>query len=169
MNVVAQIFGFIAMVIYCISIQYNKKSKIIKLQILYNIFYLMQYLMLNAYTGVYVSLISVVNSIILYKYHSYRKKPPIIILYMIIGLTIYCGVLGYSDLISLIPIITGVCFLIALWQKKLIIFRIMCIINALMWLIYNFCIGAYVGTIGSMIQLVFSIIAFIKIDILKKA
>lgn len=168
MNLIAQIFGFIALIIYCVSLQTTKREKLLKALIICNVFYCLQYLMLNAYAALFSCLIGAVRSIIFVKYEKENKPVSLWILLLVIGITIYSGILSYNGLISLIPIITGIMYSIAVWQPNLKIFRINSVINALCWIFYNIQVGAYVSILSSIIELISGSIAIIKLDVLKK-
>ena len=50
MNIVAQVFGFIALIFYIITLQMNNKQNLLIFLIITNVFYSLQYLMLDAYS-----------------------------------------------------------------------------------------------------------------------
>lgn len=168
MNVIAQIFGFIALIVYCISIQASKRENLLKALVICNIFYSLQYLMLNAYSALFVGIIAVVRSIVFVKYEISNKRVDLWVLLLLLAITVYSGILSYDGPISLIPIITGIMYTTAVWQPNLKIFRINVLINSSSWIFYNYNVGAYVSIIACIIELVFGIIAVIRLDILKK-
>lgn len=167
MNLIAQIFGLIALIIYCVSLQTTKREKLLKALIICNTFYCLQYLMLDAYAALFACLIGVVRTVIFFKYEKSNKPVKLWILLLIIGITIYSGILSYAGPISLIPIITGIMYSTAVWQQNLKIFRINCIINSLAWIFYNIQVGAYVSILSSITELISGSIAIIKLDIIK--
>lgn len=167
MNIVAQVFGFVALVFYVVSLQINNKTKLLWLLIITNIFYGLQYLMLDAYSASFVSIIGIFRSIVFLKFEREKKDIPIYVLYVIFGLTIYSGILSYNGLISLIPLTLGIIYSWSVWQKNMKKFRIVCMINAISWMFYNFIVGAYVGVVSTIIELVFAVVAFIRFDFKK--
>lgn len=166
-KIIAGIFGFIALMVYIISMQTNNKKKLLIFLIISNIFYALQYLMLDAYAGLFVSLIGMFRSMIFLKFEKEKKEIPLYVLFVIWGLVLYSGILSYDGLISLIPLATSFIYAWVIWQKNLKIFRMFCLVNALSWIFYNYVVGAYVGAISSIIELVFAIIAVVRLDLIK--
>lgn len=168
MNIVAQIFGVIALIVYCYTLQLESKGKILRFLLITNVFYCLQYLMLDAYSALFACFIGVVRSIIFLKFEKENKKVSVWILLLIIAITLYSGFLSYNNIISLIPIITSIMYTTAVWQPNLKIFRVNSIFNASAWIFYNFKVGAYVSIVASMIELIVGIIAIIRLDIAKQ-
>lgn len=168
MNIVAQIFGFIALVFYVVGLQLNNKKKVLIYLIITNIFYSLQYLMLDAYSGLFVSLIGIFRCIIFLKFEKEQKEVPLYVLLIIFGIITYSGILSYNGLLSLIPICMGFVYSWSTWQKNMKNFRIVCIINAISWFFYNFMIGAYVGVFSTIVEFTFAVVAIIKFDLKKQ-
>ena len=168
MNIIAQIFGFIALVLYIISLQINNKKKLLIFLAITNIFYSLQYLMLDAYSGLFISLVGMFRSIIFLKFEQEKKDIPIYVLLLIFGIILYSGILSYNTMLSIIPISMGFIYSWATWQKNMKRFRIVCILNASSWLLYNLIVGAYVGALSSIIEFIFAIVALIKFDLKKQ-
>lgn len=165
---VAQFFGFLALVIYLISLFKENRTTILKYILICNILYSLQYLMLDAYAALFTCIIGGLRTLTFLKFEKENKEVPLWVLLLIIGITIYSGFLSYNGFISLIPILTGVMYSTAMWQKNLKVYRIACIINSGSWIIYNYKVGAYISILSSIIESIIAIIAFIKLDILKK-
>ena len=138
MNVPAQIFGFIALILISISLQFDKRKKVLKFQALSNIFYSLQYLMLNAYSALFICFIGLIRSTIFSKYEEKNKDVPIYVLLIIVGLIIYSGILSYTNLLSIIPIFIGIIYSTFIWQKNLSKFRIASMLCSIVWIFYNF-------------------------------
>ena len=167
MNVPAQIFGFIALILISISLQFDKRKKVLKFQALSNIFYSLQYLMLNAYSALFICFIGLIRSTIFSKYEEKNKDVPIYVLLIIVGLIIYSGILSYTNLLSIIPIFIGIIYSTFIWQKNLSKFRIASMLCSIVWIFYNFKVGAYIGIVPSILEFVSSFYAFLKLDIKK--
>ena len=71
MNVLAQIFGAFALLFLVISYQQKKRIRFLDLQLIANIFYSLQYLVLHAYSGMVSFLISTIKMAI---FRSDEKK-----------------------------------------------------------------------------------------------
>ena len=89
---------------------------------------------------------------------------------LVIVITLYTivSILTYDNYKSLFPSIASIFYAFVLWQDKERNIRIGSSIMLLCWLIYNLLVGAYVGAISEGIMFISSILAIIRIDILKK-
>ena len=156
MNYLSEFFGFIALIFYLTSLLMKKKKAITKNQIISNSFYVLQYLVLHAYDATLTCIIGLSRSAIVYKYSLHRKNPPKSILYTIITITAILGIIAYKDIFSLIPFFTSMGFTYFIWQKKLNKFRVFCVVNAILWIIYNVRVHAMFATVSSVIELLFA-------------
>ena len=64
---ISQIIGFCAFLIFIISIQQVNKKKILFLQIFSFGMYALEYLVINAYSGMIIFIINIIRSIVFYK------------------------------------------------------------------------------------------------------
>ena len=125
--------------------------------------------MLDAYAALFSCVIGAVRTLIFLKFEKSNQKTPLWVLLIIVAITIYSGFLSYDGLISLIPVLAGIMYTISIWQTNLKVYRGVCIINGLVWILYNFAVGAYVSIISSFIECLAAIIAIIKYDLLAKS
>lgn len=152
----AQIAGLFAVIAWLISIRKKKKKTIIKYQIVANAFYALQYLFLKAFTAVGMSSFAIIRTSVFYNYEIKKREIPkaIFILFEIITLVI--GVLTYTNIMSIIPTINSMFYLYSLNQKKLSNLYIFILFAAILWLLYNINVGAYVAIIGNIFEIVFA-------------
>lgn len=163
----AQIFGFLGAISMLLSSWQKTKEKVLTFLILDSLFYFIQYLLLGALSGAFTNIIGLIRTI-LFKYkdnNKYLKNN--IILYTIMIIYLVIGIITYKGLISTFPVIVSILYSVLLWQDNVKKIRIGTSIMILSWLIYNISVGAYIGAIVETILLISSIIAIIKIDILR--
>ncbi|MCI8965108.1 MAG: YgjV family protein [Clostridia bacterium] len=166
--IIAQIAGIFAMLVFAIVPQQKSKKRSLIMQIISDIFYGIQYLLLNAFSAVASNVIGAVNKYIFYVFAKKNKNVPIIILFIYIAITIVSGILTFTNILSVFPIFLSILYTYGAWQSNLKIYRIISVVGAALWIIYNFSVGAYIGAIGNVIQLISAIIAVIRLDIIKK-
>ena len=163
-NILAELLGFIALTLISLSYQKKTKSKFLVLQILANVFYGLQYLVLGAYSAVCMDIISLIRTYTFYSYESLNKKVPFKALIIIEIFITLIGVFTFNgNIYSLLPIVIGIVYSIAMWQKDLRITYFTAALTSVVWIYYNFVIGAYIATFASVIELFASIIGFLKI------
>ena len=169
MEYIPQLIGFLGLVLLVTSLQINKKGIILFLQIFANLFYGLQYILLNSISGGIMSLVSLIRCIVFYFYDKKGKKDiPETSFYLLTISCIVVGIFTYTNILSIVPILATILYTYAMWQKELKVFRrLSCLISAL-WITFNFSVGAYVVLLGSIFELISSIIAIYRFDIKKK-
>ena len=165
--ILAQILGVLGASAMILSSWQKTRKKILFFLLFDNIFYFIQYILLNAYTGAYTNIVGLVR-LGLFSYkgkNDFFKKN--YCLYIICLLYIFVGCLTYNDVSSIFPVISSVIYAIVLWQDNPKLIRIGTTIMLGMWCIYNLLVHAYVGVLTEGIMCISSMLAIIKIDILK--
>ena len=166
--IIAQIIGFIALVYTCVSIQQNKKIRVLVYQMIANFLYFLQYIFLDALSGACTSFLGLMRYIVYYQYEKNNKEKSIFILFLFSAIAIIIGVFTYNGVISLLPPITALMYTYGTWQNNLKRFRIIAVIVPICWFVYNFFVGAYVGMISTVIEFSSAVIAIYRLDIRKK-
>lgn len=167
MNIVAQVIGLFAILSYTISPQQKNKKRVLIFNLISSILYSLQYLLLNAFSAVITNTVGAVKNYIFYLYEKNKKDVPKNLFWIFMLIILALGMFTYNNIYSLIPILTSVLSLYAVWQNNLKVFRVIVIISSISWIIYNLIVGAYIGIIGNIFQLVSAIIAIVRFDILK--
>ena len=163
MNILAQFFGALALLILIISYQQTVRKRFLFLQIFSNAFYSLQYLVLNAYTAMLTCIVSVFKTLIFYNSNKNDKDTSVLTLISLEIIYIIIGVFTYTSLYSLIPIVIASIYTYGTWQKELKITYIIGFISSVLWVIYNIIVGAYVSVISNFFELFASLIGFVRI------
>lgn len=149
MFVLAQIFGFLAWL--CLLISYYRKNtnKILFLHIFSIVFYLLNYLFLGAWSGLFIIVLELIRDSLYYK----TDKDDLIFL---LTLPIYIILLlfAWGDYIEIIPIVASLFEGFTLTKKKGIIVPGAIIVYS-MWIVYDLNVASYSGVLTD-ILIVFS-------------
>ena len=78
---------------------------------------------------------------------------------------ITCGVAFYRQVIDILPIVCSVLYTLTIVQKKEKNIRSLTLITTILWLIYDFIVGAYTAAISNIIFCISNLIAIFKYDI----
>lgn len=165
---IIQVFGVLGSLFMILSFWQKKRKNMLIFLMFDNLFYLVQYILLGAFSG------AIVNVIGFFRVLLFRKKGETdifksnLILYGIIFLYIVSGIFTYSGINSLILIFVSIFYSFVLWQDKPSQIRIGSSIMLLIWCIYNISVMAYASAIFDGILFVLTLISFVKIDVLKK-
>lgn len=119
------------------------------MQVIANGIYGIEYLLLGAFSAASMNFLSFLRLLVYYFYALLNIKMPKWILFVFITLVLLFGIITYDGLISLLPIIITVLYTYAFWQNNLNVARIIYIVAAIIWIYYNYEVGAYVGIIGN--------------------
>lgn len=104
---ISQIVGFCAFIIFVISLQQVSKKKILFLQIFSFGMYALEYLIINAYSGMLIFIINIIRSIIFHKISdNVSNNKWIFIIFIIIS--IVCGKIVYKNIFDILPIIASI-------------------------------------------------------------
>lgn len=160
-NQYSVLFGTVALFCWCLSIQGKNKKSILKLQTIANVFYCIQY-MLSAFSAGCMNLVSVIRCIVFYKYEEKEQPSPKYLLILFIAILAVIALFTYNGLLSLIPIIITMGYTYYMWQSNLNIVKIIYIVAAIVWLYYNYTVGAYASLAGNIIEIISGSIALIR-------
>lgn len=162
MDFLTQIVGILAFIFFILSIQLKNKGKLLLFQLLANLFYALQYILLNVMVAGSMNILSVFRCFLLYLYDKKKKNPPKIILYIFILIILTIGIITYDNYLSIIPICITLLYTISTWQDDMKSIRILFVIAAIFWIIYNLSVGAYTALIGNVFELTSGIISIIR-------
>lgn len=132
------------------------------MQVIANGIYGIEYLLLGAFSAASMNFLSFLRLLVYYFYALLNIKMPKWILFVFIALVLLFGIITYDGLISLLPIIITVLYTYAFWQNNLNVARIIYIVAAIIWIYYNYEVGAYVGIIGNILEITTGLISLIK-------
>ncbi len=168
MEILAQIFGIIGLIIMAIGMQFRRKKNMLLAQIATNTCYIIQYFLLGAITGAFTFIVNNLRSSTFYYYSKKRKKPNIWLLFLFSVLAITMGLTTYKNIFSIIPVTSSVITTYGAWQKKAKIFRIAIMISSFILIFHDLYFGAYAGMLSYTITFTSTLIGFIKYQIPKK-
>lgn len=160
--ILSQIFGILAIITNSLSLQIVKKSKMMFFLLIANVFYVTQYFLLGAYTASITNIIIIIRTMLFNKYDNSNQKIPMSLLAIIIALCLIALAITYNGVLSFIPIIITIAYTIGATYNNPKKFKIIYGICAIIWLIYNFKVQAYVGMIGNFLEIISAYTAIMK-------
>lgn len=161
----AHLLGTLAVISFLLSFQFKKRRNIIVVNLTSRMLYIIQYIMLGAFEGAVLDFAGFALSFFAgYKQKPFVKKHFKIIITVVNIVLIALGIKMYKDIFSIFAIL-GVAFEItALWLTKEKNIRILSLIAAPFWLVYNLANAAYGSVVGNVLVM-FSIgIAMLRLD-----
>lgn len=163
MKIAANIIGVIGVVLYISSYQFKRRKTIVAMYTVANLMYVIQYLMLGAYTGVAMDFLALISSIIAKKKtNSLIAKYHIFIMLGLDALMIAAGIMLYQNVFSFFAVAAVITETTALWCTNENKIRALTLLATPMWLTYNIAFSAYGAVVGSVINLISLTTAIIR-------
>lgn len=163
-KMLANVFSIIAMTLMFLSYQKMSKKDYLKIQIFSNLFFDIQYYLLNVKTILFSVAFFTIRSIVFYEYEKRSRKIPkyvfLCFMFILIPASLYAF---FNHPNALITILIGALTTYGLWQKDLKKTYFIAIISACLWTCYNFTVGAYLTNIINAVEIIAAVIGIFKI------
>ena len=162
MNILPHVFGLFALGSWLSSVQVKKKSNILVLQLLANIFYAIQYFLLGYFSTGLMNLVSSFRCLFFGLNSKNNKNNPFSLLLLFIFIIVILALLYCKTPLSLIPALATLLYTVSTWQNDTQFLRYIFIVNAIFFLIYNYIVGAYVSLLGNIFEIISGTISIIR-------
>lgn len=157
--VLGNLIGAIALIYSMISYHRKEKKNILADMIKSNILNLIQYILLGAYSGCVTKIIAIFRDILIIKKEKNDKLNNNYILIIFIIIYIIMGVITYKSILSILPLIAAVTYLIFIWNGNEKQIRRAAFYTTFLWLIYNISVMSIAGAISNTLLLISTYIA----------
>lgn len=162
-EIIAQAFGIIGSIAYLISFQIKKNRPFFIVQCTGSFLFVLNYLLLGAYTGCMMNMLGVIRAAALAAGGKFHRKA---LLWGLDAVYVAATVLTFEGLPSILVLIAMVTSTHAMWtQKGKIIRYVQLGISSPCWLVHNivvFSIGGVICEIGNIASTIVSLIRFRK-------
>ncbi len=166
MEIAAQVLGILAVATFLLSYQQKKRMGIILLNTASRCLYILQYLLLGAFSGAVLDVLGAISSIVAGSKHKGFVKRHTTAVLITINLFIIAagGVIAWLNrsLLDLLPIAGVLLHTTAFWINDEKIIRRVSLLGSPFWFVYNFLSRAYGSAIGDILTMVSIVIAMIK-------
>ena len=158
--IISQVFGFISFLINLIAYHRNKKKKIFKTMVLANIFDILHYMFLKAYSGCGAKILALIRNLIIIIKEKNKKINNNIVLGLLFIAYVSLGILTYNNIFSLLPIIAAIVYLYIVWNGDELKIKKVAFYCYFLWLIYNICVFSISGVVSNCVSIVSTYIAY---------
>ncbi|MBE6808854.1 MAG: YgjV family protein [Ruminococcaceae bacterium] len=163
---IPQIIGLLAVGLFLLSYQMKKRKNIIITNVISRALYILQYLLLGAFSGALLDILGMISSVVAERKHKTFIKKHLKIIFLSINLSIVIVGLMISvvnkSFLDIFPVIGVLLHTSAFWISNEKIIRRVSLLGSPFWFIYNFASKAYGSSIGDVLTIVSIIIAMIK-------
>ena len=162
-NLPAHICALIGFIFLIISTQEKNKNKILIFQSLFYIFFFLQYILMGVYSASILCIVSLIRNIIYY-FKTNKLSYFIIILVLISGIiTGIYDINNYGLIIPFLPLIINLIYTYVLSKNNIKFIKKGFLICSIIWIIYNYFIGAYIGLICNILEMFSYIFYFVRL------
>lgn len=162
MNIIPHVFGAFALITWISSVQVKKKSNILVLQFLANVFYATQYFLLGLISTGCMNVVSLLRCYTFSRNAKKNKQNPFWLLLLILFLIFIIAIISCKTFLDIIPIFATMLYAISTWQPDNFKLRYVFIICAFLFIFYNYFAGAYISLIGNFFEIASGSIAIIR-------
>lgn len=153
---ISQFFSFVAWVMLIISFWKNKNDKILYLQVISCIFFSLNYILIGAWTGLFVVFFEIIRDFLYIRYEDDRKTFLFTIpIYFLIGIVWYDGLLS---LFSVFAVLNDGYSLIYKGNKLAFLANF----TYVLWFIYDMSFSNYVNVIAEVMIIISNIFILIN-------
>lgn len=166
MLIISQIIGFAAVALYLLSYQLKRRKQIVWVTCISNSLYVTQYILLGAFSGAVLDIMSTVSSFLAAKkndapFKRYARALAVFNMIVIAAVGIASAFIQ-QEWIELIPVAGALFQTGGLWCDDEQAIRRFGLCGAPFWLVYNFISKAYGPALGSLIAIVSIVAAMIR-------
>lgn len=166
--IIAQWVGIITTVVALLSVQFKRVELILIGQIISNVLVALSYWLLGGMSGAWICILAAVQTVIIFFLdkadikNKSRKKMFLLILFVmayVVGTMIV-----YKDWRDIVAGVCAILFVLAIVQSESGKLRIIMMVNALLWIIYDYKTKAYTNILTHGLELLSILIAMIRLD-----
>lgn len=159
--IVAQVLGGVALILACIGYFLKERYKFLLIQLIANGFYAGAFLVVGAYVGGLLTLVSIARCLYLFFAEKYTFKYTYHFIPVFIGLYVLITNLFWATWWDIMPLITSTLFTIGFTIKNLQLGKLILIIPNMILVIYNILITTYTSAFLDFIEVIVILLAFL--------
>ena len=169
LEIIATVIGGIAAAVYVASYQCKKRNWILVLGALSRVLFILQYILLGAFSGAVLDLIAILAALIAGKKdHPTVKKLLVPIIVGIHAAILVASVLLYQSWYDIFVLLAATFCVAALWFSRERLIRAVSLCSSPCWLVYNLSSKAYFSAVSDTFAILSLLVAIWRYDIRKK-
>ena len=164
MYIAGQLVGILVAIVAILSLQCKNIKKLLALQVLANGLLMLNYALLDNWSGAVVGILGAVQTVIIFLFRSKGKNIPLYITILFMASFIVSAFFTYQKPQDILPTIAALVFVLITIQEKTSVCRKYAILNNIIWIIYDILAGAWTTLITHASLLISAIIGIIRLD-----
>ena len=160
MNIfIANIIALIGSLLLVFTGSSKEKSKIIVIQTIQIILFVISNILLDGMTGAIINILCIIRNILYYK-NLLKTNAKAILIILSLLFTISFNNLGF---IGLLPLISNITYILFMHLRNVVHFKLLIAFNTFCWLIYDFSIKSYTSAVFDFLTIVATFISIYQI------
>lgn len=166
MDIIPQIIGLLAVATFLLSYQQKKRKNIILFNTVSRCLYILQYVLLGAFSGAVLDVLGAISSVVAGKKHIgfIKKHTKAMLIFINTSIIVVGGLIAFCnkswiDLFSLTGVLLHTS---AFWISSERLIRRVSLLGSPFWFVYNLLSHAYGSAIGDILTICSIIIAMIR-------
>lgn len=160
MYLASQIVMFIAFILSLVAYHLKTKKGIFEIKCVENIFNIMHYLFLGAYSGCMTKVIALSRDIFILEKEKYKCLNKRVFFVIFILIYIIMGILTFKNIFSIFPFAAALIYMSAVWNGNALSVKRTGFYCYFLWLAYNISIFSIMGILSNCVSLISSFIAY---------
>ena len=161
MDILIEVLGAFGILFAVLAFQCKKHHRVITYRNLNMIFFAGQYLLLGAYTGMAMNILSIGRNMI-FSAQVKRQKSTRLSITVFCVIYLVAGVLTWEGAKSILLITAKFISTAAYGNKNLLIMRLLVLFTSSSWLVYNLFVGSYAGMLCEVLTLISILISLYR-------
>ena len=151
-------FGLVAAILGISAVQWKRRSTILFILLVANVFWVIHFSLLGAYSGSALNLAGMIVIAVFFIFDNRSTRPQWLVGACIV-LMIMAGLLTWDGWVSLLPTLGMIAGTVAISQINEQRIRVLSIATSILWLGYNVIVLSYVGAVKEIITILSTLIA----------
>lgn len=168
LEILATIVGAVAAVIFVASYQCKRRKWILTLGALSRTLFILQYVLLGAFSGAVLDLIAIFAALVAGKKDHLAKKLLVPIIILIHAAILVASILLYQSWHDVFVLLAATFCVAALWFSRERVIRLISLCGSPCWLVYNIASRAYFSAVSDTFAILSLLVAIWRYDIRKK-
>ena len=164
MNILPHVFGALALASWISSVQVKKKSNILILQLLANVFYAIQYFFMGYISTGLMNLVSVFRCYTFGVNAKKNRETPFWLLCLILSIIFVLAMLYCKTFLGIIPMLATILYTVSTWQNNTKFLRYIFVVCSILFIFYNYVVGAYVALVGNLFEIISGVTSIIRFE-----
>lgn len=163
--IISQICGIIVSLAIVVSMQAKDIRKVLAGQLICNSVGALSYILVGGLSGCGIYIVALSQSVIYFIYRIKNKKAPLFLGVAFLILFLLCSFTTYQTPIDLLSAAAAVFCALAIMQEKPSVYRILILINGLIWVVYDLNVGAYAMILSHALTSTSALIGILRLDL----